>query len=495
MRMRKLDLMFIRAFTGPVLMSFAIITFLLMVQFIAAYLQEISGKSVGLSLLGQLFVFAFIRFSALAMPIAVLSGSLMTFGSMGENYELAAAKSCGISLWKMIRPLILVMSLFTVITLMDTFYVIPWSNMKFYSLLYDIKRKKPDLAIKPGYFYSDIDGYVIRISDKNEERRLMYDVQIFNHSQSRGNSDIIFADSARMATQDSGKVLQMVLYHGNRHEEFVPQQDRPLRHPYGRTYFDSLYYKFRLTGFDLNRSEERSFRHQLTLPYPDLVHTVDSISLEQSQTLERNISQISRFTKIDSFLVSGVPPPATKAFSVKTYDLMDLAPGDTILDCYAGTKKGTVINDALSSARGVQGYMEFLDRSKLSQLQQLNQYLYEYHTRWAIPFAAMVFLFIGVALGSIIRKGGLGLPGLISVVFFIAFYLLLTYGKKMVKEAEIHPVMGAWLPVICIGPLAIPLFLLAMRDASVLTLTAWVTPMKKLFGKMKLFVRRKPAQN
>ncbi|MDX1906087.1 MAG: LptF/LptG family permease [Bacteroidia bacterium] len=512
-RIRRMDWLILRSFIGPFLASFTVILFILVLQFLSLYINEIMGKGVDIGILGQLIWFAGGRMAIMAMPVAVLAAALMTFGSMGEYYELAALKSCGVGLLKFSRAAMVIGLLLAGISMWMTFLVFPQSNLKFFSLLYDIQRKKADLALQPGYFYSDIDGYVIRISDKNKETGMLYDMMIYNHTDGRGSVDVTLADSARMQLRNNS--LLMTLYHGTRHESYKPEGGEPESYKYGRTYFDSLRYKFVLEGFDLNRTDENQFRHQITLTQDKLGHAIDSLYEQQSKNRVKAMSQLGRYNKVDStFLQPGMPvvPPLPRkdttrlaqtlqnqpgldsaGLSLRTrsapaspsespspapdvlpeqetrmiYAPLNLENGDNISLCFEPGKSSDIISRATVNVRAIISYIEFMRKKEEDQQRTRNSYLFEYYQRYALPINCLVFMVIGLSLGSVIRKGGLGIPGLISILTFVIFYILITQGRKLSKEGIIDPFTGAFLSIYIFVPVAIFFLWLASRDAAV----------------------------
>ncbi|MEZ4825066.1 MAG: LptF/LptG family permease [Bacteroidia bacterium] len=463
--MKRIDWLTLRSFIGPFVMSFAIILFILVIQFMSLYMNEIFGKGLGAEVLLKLFYYAGGRLAITAMPVAILAAALMTFGNMGENNELASMKSCGISLLKIMRACVVFGILLTGASLWFSLDTVPRANLKFFSLLYDVQRKKPNVAIQPGYFYSDIDGYVIRCSDKNNATGTLYDVLIYNHTDNRGNVDVIIADSA-ISGMD-GNVMKMVLYKGSRHEEYKGKSGEPESYPLGRTYFDSLYYRFDLSGFDLDRTDESQFRHQITLPYRQLVSALDSLVRLDEAYEEKSFEQIARYNFVDTAFLeiwrdttTKNPPPAVESFT--------LEPGDELAYCFPASTPSDLYNRALVSMRGVKSYTEFMVKKKDDQDKVDRNYQYEFHLRYALPFNGLLFMLIGVALGAIIRKGGLGFPSLISIVLFMIFYILTTYGKKFAKEGVLDPWAGAWLSVIVFTPVAIYLTYQATTDSKLL---------------------------
>ncbi|MEM7373620.1 MAG: LptF/LptG family permease [Bacteroidota bacterium] len=466
--MKKLDRHTFFSFIGPFAVSLLVILFILVMQFMALYLNDIASRQPSPDIIGKLFFYASGRLVLTAMPVALLAGALMAFGNLGEFNELAAMKSCGISLLKIMRSVVAFTALLTLVSLWVSFDVIPKANLKFFSLLYDVQRKKPDLAIKPGHFYSDIDGYVIRVSDKNPDSGTLFDVMIYNHTENRGNNDIIIADSARMKTK--GGTLSMVLYEGVRYEEYKPESGEQENRPHGRTYFDSLYYRFPLEGFELSRTDESLFRHQITLPYRELVNAIDSIDALEGKQLIKNTQQLSRYNKIDTAFMVYTKDTMPVKKTVVTYDMDS---DETILECYDNDYPDDIVSRAITNARAIKSYVEFMSKKRADQKQAERKYDFEFYFRYALPFNCLVFVLIGIALGAIIRKGGLGMPALISLGFFMAFYVLTTQGKKLAKEDVLDPFVGAWLSVIIFGPVALALVYQATMDAKLLSESYW----------------------
>ncbi|MEL6652165.1 MAG: LptF/LptG family permease [Bacteroidota bacterium] len=473
---KRLDWMVLRMFLGPFLMSFMIILFILVMQFMALYMNEIFGKGLDPVVMGKLFVYAAGRLLLSALPVALLAGSLMTFGSMGEHYELAALKSCGIGLFKTVRSVFAFSIVLMLGAIWVSFDAIPQANLKFFSLLYDVQRKKPDVAIKPGYFYSDIDGYVIRISDKNPATGALYDVLIYNHTDNRGAVDVIKADSAYIQMQSDR--MMMALYSGVRHEEYRSRSGKPESYPYGRTYFDSLYYRFTLDGFDLDRTDESSFKHQIVMPMERLSTSIDSLDELVESYNVKSVKQLSRYHKIDSLFLSRGRD--TLEWS-EPYLLFELDPDSSFLYCFDYSDEMSLVSKALVNARAAKSYIEFMIKKKKDHYQTERSYVYEFYLRYAQPVNCILFILIGASLGSIIRKGGIGPPALVSIVFFMIYYVLTTYGKKFAREGVIEPWVGAWLSVLVLTPIAVLLTYRAAMDSRLLDRTAWGRSLRRLF--------------
>jgi lipopolysaccharide export system permease protein len=407
-------------------MSLAIILFILVLQLMAGFMDEIAGKGIGISILAQLFAYACGRLFLLALPVGVLTAALMTYGNMGEHNELAALKSAGIGLGKIGRPMVFLGILLTGLSFWFSFEVVPRANLKFFNLLYDVGKMKAELSLKPGEFYRDIDNYVIRISDRNVERKTLYDIMIYNHGENRGAVDIISADSARMGTnREDPTSLKMVLYSGVRHEDFKPEVGDKSSNNYGRTYFDSLHYRFKLKGFELIPTDEKLFsRFQYTLNQRKLGNRIDTFCL-QNDRIEQQMQDL---------------------------DVQE-------------------------------NYLAHLEQKQSRLGKKIDHYLHEYHFRMAGPMNVLFFMLIGMALGAIIRKGGLGVPALIATFLLVFSYILSSQGKRLAQAGILDPVWSAWIPAIIFGLLAIFFMYKAAMESQWMVSENW----RKLLGKFNSF--------
>lgn len=466
--MRKLHVLVLRTYMGPFLMAFGVILFLMVMQFMSLYINDIAGKGLSLEVLLKMFYYATERLIVLSLPISLLTGALMTMGSMGENYELAAIKSSGISLFRLAMPLFVLSIVLSVGCIYLSSYRIPLSTLKFFSLLYDVQRKKAEVAIQPGYFYGDIDGYIIRITDKNKETGMMYGFILYNHSENRGNVDIIYADSARMMLEPGYSQIRLVLYKGARYEELPPSENKQApgkdNHPFARTAFDSLYYRIDLTGFSLDRTDEQLFsRHQMTMIKDSLEIEIKKMKDERAKDFQTFQTNMRAYNGLDSAtLFKKIQVVATDTL----LDTVVLAGKELFFDKIKVPNRLDVVNRAIGSVRSLRSNIEFRETEKQEDAKNLSSYQYELYSMFALPCTCIMFMLLGVAFGAIIRKGGLGLPSLISIIFFVVYYALVQQGRKFVKDGFMSPEIGATLPLIVFLPIAIVVVFQATMDAS-----------------------------
>jgi lipopolysaccharide export system permease protein len=467
--MKKLHQFVLLSFLPNFAVSFAVALFVLVLQFIAKYQDDIFGKGFSTALIAKLFGYASFQLSVLALPLGILVGSLMTLGRLGENYELSAIKASGISLWRVIYPIFIATLILTGISFSFTTYVIPWANLKLYSLLYDLSNAKPEFSLKPGSYYKGIEGYAIRILDRTPEGTLK-DVHIYDHSQNRGNLNVLIADSAYMEINEDYMYLKMTLFNGKRYEEIYPEDGKPNPFAHSTFYFDKMVHYFDLSGFRLERTDEKLFAsHQYMLNIREIKLAVDSLkAVNDSLKVEAK-----------NYLEPIIHWQESLPLKDSTND--EIIKYDKITDLIEKSQREMVIAKAQNNMRSIKNFLEFAIIRKNQEKTTLNKFEYEMFNKYTMPIACLIMLFIGAPLGAIIRKGGMGLPTIVSIGFFIVFYVLLSYGKKMSRDDVISALLGASLPAIVMIPMAIFITFQAASDSKLFDLHAWKMFFLKLF--------------
>lgn len=413
-------------------------------MFIARYKDDLIGKGLETMVVIRIFTYASIAQMVFALPVSVLLSSLFTMGNFGENYELAAMRSSGLSMGKILRPMIWATLLITGISFTMSSYVVPWSNLKLYSLLYDIQRLKPTFTLKPGHFNTAIDNYVIRIEDKDITTDMLYRVMIYDHTTGQGNERFVVADSGSMVNDPYGRYMNMTLFNGVSYETTYENRGRQNQvEGFVRLYYDTLFYSFDLEGFALERTEEEAFSsHQYMLNLTELQTAVDSIDRVKKEILNVFSGKLSESIHVDSSFLELTP-----------YDGEE-APG-SILSQFKKRHRKRILERAIGNARRIRGLTEkavdILEKEERARRERM----IELHLKFSLPMACMVFLFIGAPFGAIIRKGGAGVPIMVSIVFYLAFNVLLIQGKKMAIENVLPVWTGVWLPVLIMAPLAL----------------------------------------
>jgi lipopolysaccharide export system permease protein len=474
MNMKKIDALVLKTYVGPLLVTFFISLFILLMQFLWKYIDDLVGKGLEWYIIAQLLFYASSTFVPLALPLAILLSSLMTFGSLGEYYELVAMKSAGISLRKIMRSLIVLSILISGFAFYFSNNILPVANLKFKSLLYDVRKKKLAVNIKEGIFYNDLENYVIRVGKKGKDGNTIYNVLIYNHTDQKGNIDVTAADSGLMQSTGDGKYLIFTLYNGYNYQEIVDQKNSKMNNPFQRTFFKTQQRKFDLSGFELNRTDEDLFKNNYQmLTIRQLNYFIDSLGFNLS---ERRLNLAKRFEKnykfyamIDSTWQSGPVPD-----SVMEAGLMDH---------YTAAEKAKIASHALASARNVKKSLEYQVTAFKNSDEYLVKHQIVWHRKFTLSFACLILFFIGAPLGAIIRKGGLGLPAVISVFLFILYHIISMIGEKSSLTGAMQVYTGMWLSSIVLLPLGIFLTYKATTDSPLMDLEIW----NKVFGKINIF--------
>ncbi|WP_373523819.1 LptF/LptG family permease [Aquiflexum sp.] len=598
--MKKIDKLILGSFIGPFFLTFIVVDFILLTVNMLKYFDEIFGKGLSFWIYMELFSYFVISISPMALPLAVLLSSLMTFGNLGEHFELTALKSSGISLIRALRPIGIFVFFLSIFAYLSNNYLVPKVNLKTFSLLYDIRMKSPALDIKEGVFYSGIPNYSIKVNQKMDEIRLR-DIIIYNHSEGQGNINIILADSGRMEPFFNESYMSMTLYHGTSYKESRSQRgisEKPV--DFSRTSFSENQIIFNLESFQMNRTPEdlwstnRSIKNisqlksgldsmfteinqivyynyintesafpyftrsrKLTPPVDILsrkekddsirivkamtkqklelenqtpneigmdsiggvvaLSTSDSLYLTENEVIIQNLDSISGITEFendsksiplesesnisaekvqqrsnrlltknnltgksidsltskelfDSFRDAGTPRnvPITQneesissefvGFTEEKKSLMD----SLIIN---GGYKNRAATIGMNNARTIKNNFN----TKLSQIDNLEREYRRFEIAWyqkyTTAFACIVMFMIGAPLGAIIKKGGLGMPVLMSIIFFIIYYMLTITGEKWAKEGLTDPLFGTWFSILVLLPIGFFFLRQARKDA------------------------------
>lgn len=600
--MKKLDKLILGSFIGPFFLTFIVVDFILLTVNMLKYFDEIFGKGLDFIIYVELISYFVISISPMALPLAVLLSSLMTFGNLGEHFELTAIKSSGISLLRALRPIGVFVVVLTFFAYLSNNYLVPKVNLKTFSLLYDIRMKSPALDIKEGVFYAGIPNYSIKVNKKMDEVRLR-DIIIYDHSQGQGNTNVILADSGRMESFFNDRYMRLTLYNGISYKESRAQRgitEKPV--DFSRTNFSENQMVFNLESFQMNRTPEdlwstnRSIKNiaQLKDGLDSMASEINQIIYYNYLTTESSYSYFSRnrkinppadivqgkarydslrearlalrkerqedslrrvgvsAAKIDSSLTAmdsleqrdlqlmqdslgvtdlssneniSVPidqmnekedsasnfrnklkriegsqseviedrPAVKKADTLKTVEKVrsqeftpeQKAKFDSIVE--AGNYQTRAATVALNNARTIKNNFN----TKITQIDNLEREYRRFQIAWyqkyTTAFACIVMFMIGAPLGAIIKKGGLGMPVLLSIIFFIIYYMLTITGEKWAKEAITDPIFGTWFSNLVLLPFGLFFLKQARKDARLFESDIYVDFFKKIFQKLKRF--------
>lgn len=476
--MKQLHKLIIRSYLGPFVLTFFITLFIFVMQFLWKYIDELVGKGLEWYLVAELLFYASANLVPMALPLAILLASIMTFGSFGEHYELVAMKSSGMGLMRIMYPLMIVTLLTSMGAFLFTNYIWPKSNLEFASLLYDIRHKKPAFDIKEGVYYDGIDGYVIRVGDKAADGQGLKDVLIYDHTQKRGNTHVIRADSGRMEMMQNNNYLVFTLYNGSSYEEVDSKE--PQDRPHMLSSFKKEVLRFDLSGFQMERSDKDIFKdnyQMLTLKQLD--QAIDTYNLRIDQRAKEFSQMLVRKTlptQIDSTSALKMVSDSAKAVA---------------FDSLFASHKVQLLENAISQLRSNKNFASNKQDMIASFDRSLNRHKIEWHRKFTLSFACIILFFIGAPLGAIIRKGGLGLPVVISVLFFLVYHITSMTFERLAKQNEIEPKVGMWIATTVLLPVGLFLTFKASSDSSLLDLEFY----NKAVDQLKVKIGLKKAKN
>lgn len=475
--MKKIDKLIIKSFLGPFILSFLVVVFIFLIQYLVKYFPELVGKGLGWDVFGQLILFFAISVSPNALPLAILIGSLMSYGSLGEHFELSAIKSAGISLIRILVPVFIIALILCVASFFLNNNVVPYANLKAFSLLYDARQKKPTLDFKEGAFYNGIPGYSIKIGQKTDEGRAMRNVIIYNHTQGRGNIEVVVADSAQMYTIMEDKYLVMKLFEGTSCSEMVENQSIN-KQQFVRNKYATSQIIFDLESFGLQRTQEDLFKqNKIMRNVTELKNDADSIS-KQIDTVSKQA-----YSGVKPFYSHHLRNDSSYTANPKMKIRQPAYLVDTIL-------KKSILEQATNNARSIKSYITSQKDRQDYYRMDYNASLIERMRKFTISMACLVMFLVGAPLGSIIKKGGLGVPVLIGISFFITYYVLLIVFEKWSKQGIVPIALGMWLANLTYLPIGLFFLRQAKNDSRVLETDYFAV----IIDKIKLRFVRKSKQ-
>ncbi len=471
-RVKKLYVLILRSYIGPLILTFFIALFILVMQFLWKYIDDLVGKGLEWHVVAQLLFYASTTFVPLALPLSILLSSLMTFGNFGERYELVAMKSAGISLSTIMRPLVVLSVIISIGAFFFSNNLLPISNLKFKSILYDVRQQKLALNIREGIFYNDIDGYVMRIGKKESDGVTIRDVIIYDHTSKAGGSNVTKAEWGKMVQSGDGGLLELTLFNGYNYDERIDRRNENKR-PFQRTYFAEQYRKFDLSDFKMMRTNEDLFRnHYQMLNLEQLEHSVDSLKKQVTDKQESyHRSSMMAFPYLNKADTS------IQKSSVKVDDRL------VALSLLSKSEKIQALDKALNNSRNALNSEEYESNDYNERMVLIRKHEVEWHLKFTLSFACLVLFFIGAPFGAIIRKGGLGLPLVISIVFFVIYHVISMTGKKSVIAGTVDPVFGMWLSSLVLLPLGILFTYKATNDSPLLDVDSWKIRIKRIMEK------------
>ena len=476
--MKILDKYILKSFLRPFIATFLIVLFVLVMQTLWQTFENIAGKGISLP-----FILKFLYYSTLliipqALPIGVLLSSIMALGSLGENYEFAAAKSAGISLQRLVRPIVYLTILISGVNFLFLNNIYPYAILKQQNLYYNIKKTKPAMALIPGSFNADIPGFQIKFEEKyGEEENLLKKVLIYDLTSKKGNQKVITAKRGKIISNEGSRYMTLVLYDGNFYQEHVKSaKTNKSRKKMAASSATFDQYEFNIdissTGVDLSKQDVKNYRmlsfSQLGDTIPDLKNNYDEMLQLRSKNIYQSVFAKKLYRYEDSLINK-------KLVSVP-------------LDNFKIMDKITILSSATNKASSVLNAIKSNKTTLKWNRKILNLFDTEYYNRVAFSFSCLLLFFIGAPLGSIIRKGGFGLPMVLAIAIYVTYFFGNTFGRNLAEESSISAFLGSWLAVIIMVPIAILLTRRATKDKGIFNIDTLIKPITNIF--LKIFSKR-----
>lgn len=472
---KSLDLYMLKSFLGPFLLTFSIVTFILMLQFLWLYIDDLVGKGLGFWVIIQFMGWGSCTLIPLALPLATLLGSIMTMGSLGENNELLAMKSAGISLPRILRPLMWVALFIVIGAFFASNNLIPVAYNKIYTLREDIAKTKEEIKIPVGVFYNGIDGYNIRVTSR-DKNNLMHGIMIYDHNKENGNRNLTLADSGRFAMTPDKKGLLISLYNGINYQE------------------DN---KYSYADTTLNLQKIKFTYQRLAIPLENYSFKKSSEGKYSSEVMARNLSQLKNdrdsLRTEDSVVITAQIVRAIRGDSFSHADQLDSSRNkgytesfkpEELLKWKDTEEEKRAYEIAASALKSEIQSCSFYE-AQIQQIEYpLRRNIIESFRKFTLSFACLIFFFIGAPIGAIVRKGGIGTPAIISILFFVLYWVVDISGKKLADDGAISPFIGSFISTLILVPLAWFLTWKSTKDSAMFNPETYFKGVKNFFARI-----------
>lgn len=478
---KRLHWLVLKSFLPLFAMTFFIVLFIVLMQFLWKYVDELVGKGLEISVIAELFFYAAVSMVPMSLPLAILLASLMTFGNFGEKFELTAMKASGISLLRVMMPLIILVSSISVGAFFFQNDVLPRAQVKMWTLLFSIKQKSPETEIIPGVFNSQIPNYNVFVKDKDQNTGMLRGVMIYGVSGGGANATILVADSAHLSLTKDRRYMFLHLFNGEQFENLREQLPGDRNVPFRREEFLD---KQVLIPFDVNfnRLDDDQMRKQYVgKNISELRQTIDSVSAKVDSVgdvyaVELQMLRYGGLTKDIERGTNKPMPYRPVAMPAKVPDL------DSILAAMPANQASDLLQTARRSALLKADEYEFKSLNMAEENKSIRRHQIELIKKFTLSVACLIFFFIGAPLGAIIRKGGIGTPLVISVLLFLVYYIIDNTGYKMARDGRWPVYVGMWISTAVLAPLGIFATYKAMNDSALFSKDAYMHLLRRIFG-------------
>ena len=477
--MKKLDLFILKSFLGPFIMTFLIVLFVLMMQFLWLYIDELVGKGLSLGVIFEFLGWGSATLFPLALPLATLLASIMTMGSFGENNELLAMKAAGIPLLRILSPLMILSVLISVAAFFASNNLIPVAYENIYTLRDDIGKTKEEIKIPTGIFYNGIDGYTLRVVER-DENDVMHNVMVYDHSKGQGNISLTVADSGIIKMSSDKSSLTFTLYNGTNYEETNTRTKRDSTYSLQKVNFTMQEIVIPLSNYAFQKSESSKYGNEvMTKGLAQLRIDRDSLEVRHEKSLDNLVRRASHPDNLNH---------TVQIIKLKTEPgVMKRSMNIDSLLCWKGAEEEQEAYSKAISQLDMQIANVQYFPTELNQIAYpLRRTIQESFRKFTLSIACIIFFFIGAPLGAIIRKGGLGTPVIVSMFFFVIYWVVDISGKKLANDGAISPFLGAFISTFVLFPMGVFLTWKSTKDSALFNADAYIMFFKNLFSKTKL---------
>lgn len=476
LRIKKLDIFVLKSFLMLFAGTFFICLFIFMMQFLWKYVDEMVGKGLEISVLAQFFFYSGLTLIPVSLPLAILLAALMTFGNFGERFELLSMKAAGIPLLRIIRPLIIFCAMLGCISFYFQNVIAPKAQLKLLTLLVSMKQTSPELDIPEGVFYSDIEGYNIYVKHKDRETGIMKDLLIYDLSDGFENAHIIWASEGKMEMTEDKKHLYLHLYRGEQFENLKSQSIDSKNVPYRRETFREKHLMIEFDGgFDMVDGSYLSDRSD-SKDMAAIDHSIDSLNF-RADSIGRSMYKQIKVQTYKTITVS-----KKDSIRIASNELPSLINTDSLLATYSLAQKSEIVNNSSQTVSRLSMEWEQKGKQMKDTDKKIRSHQADWHKKFTLSISCLIFFFIGAPLGAIIRKGGLGLPVVISVIIFVLYYIIDSGSTRVAKSGEMNMILGVWMSTLVLAPIGAFFTYKSNKDSIVFNLEVYTNFFRWLFG-------------
>ncbi|MBK8146330.1 MAG: LptF/LptG family permease [Bacteroidetes bacterium] len=492
--LKRVDVLVLRAYIGPFLVTFVLSMFLFLMQFLWKYIDELVGKGLAPGILGKLIFYSLADLVPMALPLTIMVAGLMTFGNLSESFELVAMKANGMSLRRILMPVFILMLILGVTNFFFMNVVIPKANLEAKAMLWDLRQKKLAFNIDKGVFYKEIEGFAIRIGDKMPDNETVKDILIYEYKEDDSKRlNVIRAKDGKMVLSENKRILNFTLNNGVRYEEMTGMEEYQKSAPFNLMRFSKQRMIIDLNSLDLKFTERDAYKGDYRLmKLAELNKEIDSSKRKDARMTRENVSYMRRYIHLKGVFgnkegAKVSVPDSTFKVKTKTDMLANFTPAFS----------RQILSAAINNCRGLKGTVDGIISNRKYDKDEIAPYYVEWHKKFSLSVIIVLLFLISAPLGAIIRKGGIGMPLVISVVLFVLFYAINMVVEKIGKEGIVPIWVGMWMSSLVLLPIGLFITYKATKDSTVFNFsaTAWIVKKIKQLFKKKSAILIAAAQN